>query len=348
MSEKIIRYIFVFACFIMGVIWAIYARDAYETANPGRNLGSAVPWLVFGGLLGGGVGALVLLALSFVTQEMYEKLAPAMVAIIIAMVFGYAAAKWLLIWFPQASPSFHVFITVSFVLVFGYVGIYLGLTRASSMQSLLSAVERNKAGAVSLKLVDTSVIIDGRIADICESGFIEGTLMVPRFVLQELQHIADSSDVLRRAKGRRGLDILKELQREGSKVDVQIIEDDPLEAREVDSKLVRLAQKYRAKVLTNDFNLNKVAQIEGVTVLNINDLANALKPAVLPDEQMEVKIIKEGKEPSQGVGYLDDGTMVVVDGGRSHMGKMVQVVVTSVLQTAAGRMIFTRYNDVAQ
>lgn len=165
-------------------------------------------------------------------------------------------------------------------------------------------------------------------------------------MLHELQHIADSSDVLRRAKGRRGLDILKELQRETSKVDVDIIEDDPQDVREVDSKLVRLAQKFGAKILTNDFNLNKVAQIEGIVVLNINDLANALKPAVLPDEQMEVKIIKEGKEASQGVGYLDDGTMVVVDGGRVHMGKIVQVVVTSVLQTAAGRMIFTRFDHV--
>lgn len=346
MSEKIIRYIFVFSCLIMGVIWAVYAREATESAFPERNFGSAMPWHILGGLLGGGVGILVLVILRYVTQDLYEKLAPAMVAIIIAMVFGYACSKWLLIWLPGASPNLQLFITVTFVLIFGYVGIYLGLTRASSMQSLLSAVERTKSGSVSLKLVDTSVIIDGRIADICDSGFIEGTLLVPRFVLLELQHIADSSDVLRRAKGRRGLDILKELQREGSKVDVDIIEDDPQEIREVDSKLVRLAQKFNAKILTNDFNLNKVAQIEGVVVLNINDLANALKPAVLPDEQMEVKIIKEGKEPSQGVGYLDDGTMVVVDGGRTHMGQMVQVVVTSVLQTAAGRMIFTRFDSV--
>lgn len=346
MSEKIIRYIFVFSCLIMGVIWAVYARESMETAFPERDFGSAMPWHILGGLLGGCVGILVLVILRFVTQDLYEKLAPAMVAIIIAMVFGYACSKWILIWLPSASPNLQLFITVTFVLIFGYVGIYLGLTRASSMQSLLSAVERTKSGSVSLKLVDTSVIIDGRIADICDSGFVEGTLLVPRFVLLELQHIADSSDVLRRAKGRRGLDILKELQREGSKIDVEIIEDDPLEIREVDGKLVRLAQKLNAKILTNDFNLNKVAQIEGVLVLNINDLANALKPAVLPDEQMEVKIIKEGKEPSQGVGYLDDGTMVVVDGGRTHMGQLVQVVVTSVLQTAAGRMIFTRFDSL--
>jgi uncharacterized protein YacL len=285
-------------------------------------------------------------ALRFITQEVYERLAPAVVAIVIGILLGYALASWLLIWVPDVEPSTRVYIVVTFVLIFGFMGIFLGLKFGSSWQSLLSAVEQHKATVNTLKLVDTSVIIDGRIADICDSGFIEGTLLVPRFVLHELQHIADSSDVLRRAKGRRGLDILKELQRETSKVQVEVIEDDPTDVRDVDSKLVRLAQKFGAKVLTNDFNLNKVAQIEGVTVLNINDLANALKPAVLPDEQMEVKIIKEGKEASQGVGYLDDGTMVVVDGGRVHMGKMVQVVVTSVLQTAAGRMIFTRFDQV--
>ena len=284
--------------------------------------------------------------LRFITQDVYEKLAPAMVAIAVGILFGYALATWLLLWIPGDNQNLKIYFTVTFMLIFGFMGIFLGLKFGSAWQALVSAVERNKPMANTLKLVDTSVIIDGRISDICESGFIEGTLLVPRFVLLELQHIADSSDVLRRAKGRRGLDILKELQRDTSKVVVDIIEDDPQDVREVDSKLVRLAQKFNAKILTNDFNLNKVAQIEGVLVMNINVIANALKPAVLPDEQMEVKIIKEGKEASQGVGYLDDGTMVVVDGGRVHMGKMVQVVVTSVLQTAAGRMIFTRFDQV--
>lgn len=343
MSEKIIRYIFACSCLIMGVIWGGYA---HELANPEGALSSPMPWYIVGGFVGGTAGFGVALLLRFITQEVYEKLAPAMVAIVIGILFGYAVAAWLLIWLPDASPNFRIYIIVTFVLIFGFVGIFLGLKFGSAWQSLLSAVEQHKASVSSLKLVDTSVIIDGRISDICDSGFVEGTLLVPRFVLQELQHIADSSDVLRRAKGRRGLDILKELQRETSKVVVEIIEDDPKDVRDVDSKLVRLAQKFGAKILTNDFNLNKVAQIEGIVVLNINDLANALKPAVLPDEQMEVKIIKEGKEASQGVGYLDDGTMVVVDGGRVHMGKMVQVVVTSVLQTAAGRMIFTRFDQV--
>jgi len=343
MSEKLIRSIFVFSCLIMGVIWGGFA---HEVANPEGAASSPLPWYVIGGFIGGASGFSVALLLRFITQEVYEKLAPALVAIVIGILFGYAIANWLLLWMPNASYNFKLYVIVTFVLVFGFMGIFLGLKFGSAWQALLSAVERNKATVNTLKLVDTSVIIDGRISDICESGFIEGTLLVPRFVLLELQHIADSSDVLRRAKGRRGLDILKELQRESSKVLVEVIEDDPQDVREVDSKLVRLAQKFGAKILTNDFNLNKVAQIEGVVVLNINDLANALKPAVLPDEQMEVKIIKEGKEASQGVGYLDDGTMVVVDGGRVHMGKMVQVVVTSVLQTAAGRMIFTRFDNV--
>ena len=236
------------------------------------------------------------------------------------------------------------------VLLFGYVGIYLGLTRASNWESLISAVKHRQfqnSPTVSLKIVDTSVLIDGRIADICESGFLEGTLLIPRFVLKELQNIADSADVVRRAKGRRGLDILKSLQESTAEVSVSIIEDNPNASKEVDGKLLLLAKQYGAKVLTTDFNLNKVAQIDGVVVLNINDLANALKPAVLPDEIMEVKLIKEGKEPSQAVGYLDDGTMVVVDGGRNHLGKNVQVLVTSILQTSAGRMIFTRFHTQA-
>lgn len=291
---------------------------------------------------------MVLLILTFITQEIYERIAPALVAIVLAMVVGYLLGQYFLFYMPAANndPTLRVFVVVSLVLVFGFGGIMLGLTRASQMESLITAVQRTQSELVSLKLVDTSVIIDGRIADICDSGFIEGTLMVPRFVLHELQHIADSSEVLRRAKGRRGLDILKHLQDPESKVRLQIIDDDPVDVREVDSKLVKLAVKYKAKILTNDFNLNKVAQIEGVQVLNINDLANALKPAVLPDEQMNVKIIKEGKEANQGVGYLDDGTMIVVDGGRSYLGRQVSVVVTSVLQTAAGRMIFTRFESV--
>lgn len=340
MAIQIIRGVFLLACIVMGGLWGTYLPELTGVT------GGSTRWMFIGGGIGVAVGFTVLLALVFITQEVYERIAPALVAIVMAMVMGYFAGQYILLWVPNADPTLRVFVVVSLVLVVGFGGIMLGITRASQFETLITAVQRSQSDLVSLKLVDTSVIIDGRIADICASGFVEGTLMVPRFVLQELQHIADSSEVLRRAKGRRGLDILKQLQEPDSKVRLQIIEDNPQDVKEVDGKLVRLAVQYKAKVLTNDFNLNKVAQIEGVQVLNINDLANALKPAVLPDEQMQVKIIKEGKEPNQGVGYLDDGTMIVVDGGRSYLGRQVAVVVTSVLQTAAGRMIFTRFDSV--
>lgn len=191
------------------------------------------------------------------------------------------------------------------------------------------------------KILDTSVIIDGRIADICKTGFIEGTLVIPEFVLEELQHIADSSDLLKRNRGRRGLDILNKIQKELD-VKVLICEDAVEEAGEVDSKLVKLAKAMRGKVVTNDFNLNKVCELQGVSVLNINDLANAVKPVVLPGEEIVVQVIKDGKEHGQGVAYLDDGTMIVVEGGRDFIGTTMEVLVTSVLQTSAGRMIFAK------
>jgi uncharacterized protein YacL len=191
------------------------------------------------------------------------------------------------------------------------------------------------------KILDTSVIIDGRIADICKTGFIEGTLVIPEFVLEELQHIADSSDLLKRNRGRRGLDILNKIQKE-LEVKVLIYEGDFEEISEVDSKLVRLAKVLQGKVITNDFNLNKVCELQGVSVLNINDLANAVKPVVLPGEEIIVQVIKDGKEHGQGVAYLDDGTMIVVEGGRDFIGTTLEVMVTSVLQTSAGRMIFAK------
>lgn len=191
------------------------------------------------------------------------------------------------------------------------------------------------------KILDTSVIIDGRIADICATGFLEGRLIVPRFVLEELQHIADSSDILKRNRGRRGLDILNKMQKEFG-MQMEIISDNQNEEIEVDAKLVHLAKRVNGKVITNDYNLNKVAELQGVSVLNINELANALKPVVLPGEEMNVQVIKDGKESGQGIGYLDDGTMIVIDGGKRFIGEEVEVLVTSVLQTAAGRMIFAK------
>lgn len=194
------------------------------------------------------------------------------------------------------------------------------------------------------KVLDTSVIIDGRIFDLCKTGFIEGTLVIPSFVLDELRHVSDCSDSLKRIRGRRGLDILNKIQKELD-MEVEIWEGDFPEINEVDSKLLKLAQKLGGKVLTNDYNLNKVAEVQGVPVLNINELANAIKPVVLPGEEMTITIVKDGKEAGQGVAYLDDGTMIVVEGGRKFMGETIIVDVTSVLQTAAGRMIFAKKKD---
>jgi uncharacterized protein YacL len=199
----------------------------------------------------------------------------------------------------------------------------------------------------SYKLLDTSVIIDGRIADITETGFLEGTLVIPQFILRELQHIADSSDPLKRNRGRRGLDILQKIQKKPD-IRVEISDMDFPEIREVDNKLVAMAKALNAKIVTNDFNLNKVAELRGVGVLNINELTNALRPVVLPGEDMRVYVLKEGKEYNQGIAYLDGGTMVVVDNGRRHIGQTVDVCVTSVLQTTAGRMIFSKLKEEAE
>ena len=226
-----------------------------------------------------------------------------------------------------------------------YLGLVIGLRLGSEgWVGLLGSPSIPKESMNTLKLLDTSVIIDGRIADLCETGFIEGKLIVAQFILQELQHVSDSSDGLKRARGRRGLDVLNTIQKMVN-VKVEIVEDDFPHVAEVDTKLVELAKKMDAKVLTNDWNLNKVAGLQGVRVLNINELCNALKPVVLPGETIRVFVLKEGKEAGQGVAYLDDGTMVVVDHAKRWIGKNVDVLVTSVLQTSAGRMIFTRLKE---
>ena len=229
--------------------------------------------------------------------------------------------------------------------MFGYGGLLVGLRRGKGLTLPgLLGILRGKGFEENLKLLDTSVIIDGRIADVCEAGFIEGVFIVPRFILQELQYVADSQDSVKRARGRRGLDVLQHIQKM-STITVRIVEEDFPAIREVDAKLVALAQLLHAKVITNDFNLNRVAQLQGVTVLNINELANSLRPIVLPGEGMKVFVLKEGKEYNQGVAYLDDGTMVVVENGRRLIGKTVEVIVTSVLQTTAGRMIFAKAKE---
>ena len=226
-----------------------------------------------------------------------------------------------------------------------YLGAAVALKRRADLEPV-SAVLFPGGGrrGHGCKILDTSVIIDGRIADICETGFVDGTLVVPQFVLQELQHIADAPDPLRRARGKRGFEVLERLRRT-PKLKVEVVELDFPEVREVDAKLIEAARALSAKVLTNDANLNRVAQLRGLEVLNVNELATALRPVALPGEPMRVLVVREGKEAGQGVAYLDDGTMVVVDGGRKHLGQTVDVTVTSVLQTPAGRMIFTRPRD---
>jgi len=230
-------------------------------------------------------------------------------------------------------------------LVLGYVGLVVAVKKGDEILGLISVGRSSPKGAIkgkpTYKLLDTSVIIDGRILDISRTGFLEGVLVVPSFVLEELRHVADSADVLRRNRGRRGLDVLNSIQKE-STAKVEIMNRDFEEVAEVDSKLIRLAQQLGGKIITTDYNLNKVCEVQGVPVLNINDLANAVKPVVLPGEEMSVLVMREGKEVGQGVAYLDDGTMIVIEQGRRHIGESVPVVVTSALQTSAGRMIFAR------
>ncbi len=237
------------------------------------------------------------------------------------------------------------FSQIMVLILMAYVGLVLGADKGEYLDlSGLGGLFTDRNTRMSYKVLDTSVIIDGRIADICKTGFLEGTLVVPHFVLRELQQIADSADSIKRNRGRRGLEILEKVKGAPG-ITVQIVEKDYPEVKEVDLKLIELAKELSAKIVTNDFNLNKVSQLRGVEVLNINELANSLKPVVLPGETMKVFILKEGKEYNQGVAYLDDGTMVVVDNARKMIGKTIATQVTSVLQTTAGKMIFGRFPE---
>jgi len=238
------------------------------------------------------------------------------------------------------------FLQIFIILIMSYIGLIVGASKGDllNLSALGGIFGGEKQMRRSYKILDTSVIIDGRIADIAETGFLDGVLTIPSFVLRELQLVADSADSLKRNRGRRGLDILQRIQKITT-LQVQIVEDDFPSVREVDMKLIELAKVYEGKIVTNDFNLNKVAQLHGVAVLNINELANSLKPIVLPGEIMKVFVLKEGKEYNQGVAYLDDGTMVVVDNARKMIGKTVDISVTSVLQTTAGKMIFGKFDE---
>ena len=295
--------------FILGLIIALLVMKIEHAIKkvPLKNL--------FGGVIGSLIGLLIafLLAygLSFVSNIMEKQ---------------------------QVVPWVYALLTG----VSGYLGLVLGAKKIEEF-NILGPGPANEERDV--RILDTSVIIDGRIADICDAGFMQGTLLVPRFVLEELQYIADSSDSIKRSRGRRGLDILNRMQK-STGITIEVSEQDFPKIKAVDAKLVALAKKLYGKIVTNDFNLNKVAELQGVKILNVNQLANAMKPVVLPGEMMTVKIIKDGKEPGQGVAYLDDGTMIIVDNAQKYQGGNVNVTVTSVLQTTAGRMIFSEFKEV--
>jgi uncharacterized protein YacL len=298
-----------------------------------------------GGRPGLGLALGALLGLSAIALELKLRTVPGphMVGALVGGVTGLVGARLLRVAVEGLEIAAHQFVHSALVLFLVYMGTVIGALKGEWFEpGHVVAAFRDSARLKLYKILDTSVIIDGRIADICETGFLDGVLVVPQFVLRELQKVADSADALKRNRGRRGLDILQKIQKMAG-MQVQIVETDFPELKEVDLKLIELARRMSGKIVTNDFNLNKVAQLRGVRVLNINDLANSLKPVVLPGEVLRVFVVKEGKEAGQGVGYLDDGTMVVVDQARRALGKTIDVSVTSVLQTTAGKMIFCRW-----
>lgn len=332
-AQTILRLLLVVACSVSGYLLASHLPITHT-------LGIWIKW----------VGALVgfIFALLALSIEKIIKKAPLKVifggtfglflGLVIAQLLGYAFSG-------LQNSTIRISISVILSCVFGYMGLVLGGKKVEEFKwpgwGFFAKGSQKKDGG---KILDTSVIIDGRVADICETDFLEGPLVIPQFILQELQHIADSADSLKRARGRRGLDILNRMQK-GDTVEVKVVDDDYPDIKEVDAKLIALGREMNAKIVTNDFNLNKVAQLQGVPVLNINQLANALKPMVLPGEVLHLQIMREGKEQGQGVAYLDDGTMVVVENASRHLGEEVEASVTSILQTTAGRMIFTTLKE---
>src|SRR3954464_1346972 len=319
------------ALFIAAVAWAAAITRPF---NPSVPVDIAI---------GAALGALIVVIETRLRSAEVTDLLGALIGGAIGL--GLSKTIGAALFWADASNGRVVFLHSFILLVFPYLGIVMGARKGEWLEpQRLVGLFRNAGPQKRYRILDTSVIIDGRIADVCETGFLDGTLVIPQFVLKELQLVADSADSMKRNRGRRGLDILQKIQKM-SGVEVTISDADYPEVREVDLKLIELARTLQGKIVTNDFNLNKVAQLRGVEVLNINELANSLKPVVLPGEIMKVFILKEGKEYTQGVAYLDDGTMVVVDNARKMISKTIDIVVTSVLQTTAGKMIFGRYID---
>ncbi len=257
--------------------------------------------------------------------------------------FGFLLSVFIAFLLIKISPVDKPWLKNFIAIVLPLAGLYFGIDKSEWFRpSTIKSIFKEKKETIAVKILDTSAVIDGRIADLCETGFLEGKVFLPSFIMNELQQVADSSDSLKRQRGRRGFDFLEQLKK-CPNIDFKIIEKDYPDIKEVDHKLLQLAKDLRAKVITTDFNLNKLAKIQGIKILNINELANALKPIVLPGEKIKAYILKEGKEKDQGVAYLEDGTMVVVDNARKMIGQTIDITVTSVLQTVAGKMIFGRY-----
>jgi len=309
---------------------------------------------IFGSNLLGLIGAMCGLVLGYVIIKAEEKLKDiplktiigSMTGLVISLVVANLFISRLLLTIIKDIPiTLPIYVLIYFVL--GYMGFRIGAKKTQTLDlsklPLFEKMDENE----NAKIVDTSAIIDGRIADACETGFVEGTFIIPQFVLYEIQHIADNQDPAKRIRGRRGLDVLHRWQKQ-TFVKIKIVDYDFPKLKDVDTKLIALAKKLNGKILTNDYNLNKVAELQGVEVLNVNQLATSLRPAILPGEQMNTRIMKEGKEHGQGIGYLEDGTMIVVDDAKKLLGKNVDVIVTSVLQTTSGRMIFAKIKEQAE
>ncbi|MDD5270293.1 MAG: TRAM domain-containing protein [Candidatus Omnitrophica bacterium] len=327
MTFTIVRSFFVLLCGLMGY----QLGDTLRIGALSQTIGVVVGVVIAG----------IIIALEYSTKRISVK---GLSSAVFGIVFGILFA-WLIIGVFKLIPmedDIRAEFNGLLILIFAYLGMVMAVRGKDEFNIIIPYIKLKREGQrEEIALLDTSVIIDGRIADICHTKFIQGILIIPRFVLKELQQIADSADPIKRNRGRRGLDMLNKIRKSGA-VEVKIHEDDFPDITEVDAKLIKLAKMLSAKVFTNDYNLNKIAELQGVTVLNINELANALKPVVIPGELMEVKIVKEGKEYNQAVAYLDDGTMVVIDNAKQLIGHTAKVLVTSVLQTAAGRMIFAK------
>ncbi|MCG2706857.1 MAG: PIN domain nuclease [Candidatus Omnitrophica bacterium] len=295
---------------------------------------------VLGALIGLAVACVLILTEMGLRQVSMRGLSSAVFGLILGLIMAKLVSDALsLASIPLATLSF---VRVALTLVFCYLGMVIGLRGKDEFNIIIPYVRLSRQNQIEeVTLLDTSVIIDGRIVDICKTKFLEGKIIIPRFVLKELQQIADSTDPMKRQRGRRGLEILHAIQKEVSQ-GIVLNEEELPEVPEVDAKLVKLAKLLEAKILTVDFNLNRIASLQGIKVLNINELANALRPVILPGEQMEIKLIKEGKEHNQAVGYLEDGTMVIVEDARRFIGQIIKVAVTSVLQTQAGKLIFAK------